>query len=62
MWYEYIAHTDMGVAWRHCTVKISGGLMDKKGIKKLVAGLCLTGLIAGSSLGAYQGVVHASSG
>lgn len=36
--------------------------MDKKDVKKIVAGLCLTGLIAGSSLGAYQGVAHAASG
>jgi radical SAM modification target selenobiotic family peptide len=36
--------------------------MEKETLKKALAGLCLTGLIAGSSIGVYQAAAHASSG
>ncbi len=36
--------------------------MDVKDMKKILAGVCMTGLIAGSSLAGHQLAAHASSG
>lgn len=36
--------------------------MDKKDVKKALAGICIAGLVAGSSLGWHASTANAASG